>query len=89
MRRFYLVAEALWNELQPERALRLARVSRRLQRPVAIVFWRGYLWRILLGLLSVGILLLLDTLPHMLIAYFRTCRLMDDSTIRLEEHKHE
>lgn len=79
--RFGLVAETVWEELDFERSRCVARISRRRQRACAGAFVRSYIGRILLGLLSVGILLLLDTLPHMLIAYFRACRYLDDSTI--------
>lgn len=44
-----------------------------------------YLWRIFLGCLSVGIYLLMDVLPEMLIAYFRYCRYLNDNDVTSEE----
>ena len=48
-------------------------------------FLSRYLLRILLGLLSIGILLLMDVIPEMLIAYFRYCRYMNDNDVTSEE----
>ena len=42
-------------------------------------FLLAYLFRIFLGILSMGILLLWDVIPEMLIAYFRFCRHMNDN----------
>lgn len=43
--------------------------------------------RLLLGLLTVGILLLADTLPRMCVAYFRYCRYINERMIPLEEDR--
>ncbi|MBQ9805207.1 MAG: hypothetical protein IJW49_01685 [Clostridia bacterium] len=48
-------------------------------------FWRMYLVRILLGILSMGVLLLLDVIPEMLIAYFRYYNYMNDNDVTSEE----
>ena len=48
-----------------------------------------YLWRIFLGLLSVGIYLLMDVLPEMLVAYFRYCRYLNDNDDTSEEKRDE
>ncbi len=52
-------------------------------------FWRNYFLRILLGILSVGVLLLLDVIPEMLIAYFRYYRYMNDNDVTSEEQRDE
>ncbi len=52
-------------------------------------FFAGYLPRIAIGILSVAILWLLDTLPRMCVAYFRYCRRINESMIQLEEYTNE
>ncbi len=54
-------------------------------RSLAISYFAVFALRLLLSLLTVGILLLADTLPRMLIAYFRLCRKLNEKTIRSEE----
>ena len=48
-------------------------------------YWLGYFPRLTLSLLTFGILLLADTLPEMLIAYFRLCKKLNEFTTQSEE----
>ncbi len=48
-------------------------------------YWIGFFFWLLLSLLTVGILFLADVLPRMLIAYFRTCRHLNDTLTESEE----
>lgn len=59
----------------------------RMCRTGGAIFVLNLLPRILLGLLTLGVLLLWDTLPRMLVAYFRYCRYMNEMIIRSEEYK--
>ena len=58
-------------------------------RPYAVSvgarYWIGFFPWIVLSFLTVGILLLADTLPRMLIAYFRLCRKLNELTTQSEE----
>lgn len=42
-------------------------------------FYASYFLRILLGILSIGILLLMDVIPEMLISYFQYCKMINDN----------
>ena len=53
----------------------------------AFAFLWGYLPRILLGILTLGVLLLIDVIPQMLLAYFRFCRYQSEMTIQSEEYR--
>lgn len=59
----------------------------RMCRTGGALFVLGMLPRILLGLLTLGVLLLWDTLPRMTVVYFRYCRYMNEMIIRSEEYK--
>ena len=48
-------------------------------------YWLGYFPRLTLSLLTFGILLLADTLPEMLISYFRLCKKLNEFTTQSEE----
>ena len=48
-------------------------------------FFFGYMPSILLSILSIGVLLPADTLPRMLLGYFRYCRRWNEWTIRSED----
>lgn len=48
-------------------------------------FFAGYFPSLLLSLFTVGVLFPADTLPKMLLAYFRYCRRWNELTIRSEE----
>lgn len=79
-----------WREMTPEGAARDAdgaRLHRRVR--AGLHFFFGYMPSILLSILSVGVLLPADTLPKMLLAYFRYCRRWNELTIRSEEHRDE
>ena len=64
-----------------------AKATWRMCRTGGAIFVLNLLPRILLGLLTLGVLLLWETLPRMLVAYFRYCRYMNEFTIRSEEYK--
>lgn len=53
------------------------------------VFCIGQLPSFLLGLLTVGILLLADWLPRVSVSYIRYCKTVFESMIRLEENRNE
>lgn len=85
-RRFAVMAVALYGEIPLSHARNAAEnMARMCRRGGAVFFFSVVPWA-LLGLLTVGILLLWDTLPRMLIAYFRYCRQMNDMIIRSEEY---
>ena len=48
-------------------------------------YWLGFFPWIVLSLLTFGVLLLADTLPRMLIAYFRLCNKLNEFTTQSEE----
>ena len=54
-------------------------------RSVGIRYCLGFLPWIVLSLMTFGILLLADTLPRMLIAYFRLCKKLNEFTTQSEE----
>ncbi|MBE6633656.1 MAG: hypothetical protein E7620_04845 [Ruminococcaceae bacterium] len=54
-------------------------------RSLAWGYLLAYLPRLLLSLLTFGVLLLADTLPSMLVAYFRLCRKLNEKTTQSEE----
>ncbi len=54
-------------------------------RSVGIRYCSGFFPWIVLSLITLGILLLADTLPRMLIAYFRLCRKLNEFTTKSEE----
>ena len=84
---FASMASAHMTDL-PIRAARAdAKRSWRTCRTGGASFVLQMLPRILLGLVTFGILLLWETLPRMLVAYFRYCRYMIEKTIQSEEYK--
>lgn len=83
-RTFPLMAVAVYDETPIGQAREIARSMTRMCRG-GTVFFFGWIPWILLGILTVGILLLWDTLPRMTVAYFRYCRQMNDMIIRSEE----
>ena len=54
-----------------------------------LLFWIGYVPHVALGFLTLGILLLSDTLPRMCLCYICYCKRMTDELIYSEEQKHE
>ena len=58
-------------------------------RPYAVSvgwhFWIGFAPQILLSFFTVGVLLLADTLPRMLVAYFRVCRKLNETITQSED----
>lgn len=54
-------------------------------RSLGLGYLRMYLPWLLLSLLTVGILFLADTLPGMLVSYFRLCRKLNEKTTQSEE----
>lgn len=86
-RRFHVVAVALRKDVSLREAKRMTKK------------WRGFacsnrfelhfaLWW-LLGFLTVGILLVWDTIPRMALVYFGYAEEMEKNMIQLEEDKHE
>ena len=68
--------------------LRESDVPERMQpyaRSLAVRYGLGAYPRVVLSLLTFGILLLADVLPRMLIAYFRLCNKLNEITTRSEE----
>ena len=78
MRSFLLPYFAM---ILPDAAVRM----RPYARSVGAYYWIGFFPWIVLSLLTVGILLLADLLPRMLIAYFRLCRKLNELTTQSEE----
>ena len=69
-------------------ALRTPSAPARMQpyaRSVAVHYAMGFFPWIVLSLLTLGVLLLADVLPRMLIAYFRLCKELNEITTRSEE----
>jgi len=85
MRRFGTLAVNIRRESCPHALERLKGFSGGKKRRCFDKFLGRYLWRIFLGCLSVGIYLLMDVIPHMLIAYFRYCRYLNDNDVTSEE----
>ena len=87
---FPTAAVALWERDLSRSEIR-ARTSRmRRAHPFAgFYFIFGFLPWICLGILTVGIFLLADVLPRMSVGYFRYCKFMTDSLIRMEEERYE
>ena len=54
-------------------------------RSLGVRYGIGFYPRIVLSLLTLGVLLLADVLPRMLIAYFRLCNKLNEITTRSEE----
>lgn len=58
-------------------------------RPYAVSvgwhFWIGFAPQILLSFFTVGVLLLADVLPRMLVAYFRVCRKLNENITQSED----
>lgn len=87
-RRFLSVAAALDGGVSIREAKRTARGHANLR--VAWAFFRHFFFRVILGLLTIGILLLWDTLPRMAVTYFGYAeQMLNENTIRLEEIEHE
>ena len=84
---FSTVAVSLGNDRPIRDVRRYAKGMWRTCRMGGALFVLHMIPRILLGLLTLGILLLWETLPRMLVAYFRYCRYMNEKTIRSEEYK--
>lgn len=71
----YLAQEA------PEAAPRMSPFS----ASVGKQYWTGFFPWIVLSLLTFGVLFLADTLPRMLVAYFRLCNKLNEFTTQSEE----
>lgn len=84
---FSSLSVAHTSEMPIKAAREYAKRSWRMCRTGGAVFVLNLLPRILLGLLTLGVLLLWETLPRMLVAYFRYCRYMNEMIIRSEEYK--
>lgn len=54
-----------------------------------VMFFLCYVPRIVLGVLTVGILLLADVLPRMCVSYFRYCEMINESMTQSEEEINE
>jgi len=72
------------------------RESRKIGRAMAracpasgMVFFLGYVPWIILGILSVGVLLLIDVLPRMCVSYFRYCNKINESILQSEDESNE
>lgn len=87
VKRFASMAVALYEETPLSHARAAALELTRMCRTGGAIFILNLLPRILLGLLTLGVLLLWETLPRMLVAYFRYCRHMNEMIIRSEEQK--
>lgn len=86
-RRFFVAAVAIRKDVSLREAKRMTKKWRGLA--VWIRFdWHFFLWW-MLGLLTLGILLVWDTLPRMALIYFGYAEAMETNTIQLEEDKHE
>lgn len=83
--RFGVIALEMRSKTCPQTVAKFARFSCGRRYRSFDKFLGRYLWRILLGCLSVGILLLMDVIPQMLIAYFRYCRYLNDNDVTSEE----
>lgn len=90
----YLGAFVLWylfamrGFLQAFVALRTPSATARMQpyaRSAALHYAMGFFPWTVLSLLTLGVLLLADVLPRMLIAYFRLCSELNEITTRSEE----
>lgn len=84
---FSSMATAHVTDLPIRAARSYSKKAWRMCRTGGAIFVLQMFPRILLGLLTFGILLLCETLPRMLVAYFRYCRYMIEKTIRSEEYK--
>jgi len=85
MRRFGVIVKGLRLECCPEAVEAFAKLSGGVRFRCLDKFLGRYLLRLLFGVLSVGILLLMDVIPEMLVAYFRYCRYMNDNDVTSEE----
>lgn len=90
----YLAVFTLWfllsvsGFLNPYLAYRTSDDAPRMRPYAASVgkhYWLGFFPWIALSLLTFGILLLADTLPRMLIAYFRLCNKLNEFTVSTED----
>ncbi len=87
-RSFLSLAAALDRGVSIKEAKRFARGHTNLR--AAWAFFRHFFFRVLLGLVTIGILLLWDTIPRMAVTYFGYAeRILNENTIRTEEIEHE
>ena len=88
--RFWKLGEALSNPDKPLRAIRKDAKRARRQNPRFFFrYWAFFFPRILLGILTVGIYLLAEVLPMMLLTYFCEHQKTQELMIHLEEIDHE
>ena len=87
LRRFPLLAVALYSELPMRDAKRIARGMRARMPACGFLFFLSFIPAILLGLVTIGVLLIGDTLPRMALSYFCYCKRMNETIIRSEENK--
>ena len=73
---------AVYGTVRPSQGL--ARM-RPYARSLAIGYWKVFFPWLVLSLLTFGVLFLADTLPRMLIAYFRLCRKLNEKITQSEE----
>ncbi|MBR3895045.1 MAG: hypothetical protein IKJ35_07855 [Clostridia bacterium] len=85
-RRFPVLAVALTERISPQRAKeRLREMPEQIDSSAGYGFFMGFLPKILLGLVTFGVLLLWDVLPQMLLAYFRYLGQTNEMIIQSEE----
>ncbi|MBE6601765.1 MAG: hypothetical protein E7637_04590 [Ruminococcaceae bacterium] len=76
---FPLLAVTVHEECDADTHESLSALSASSSQRYASRFFGGFFFRILLGVLSFGILLLWDVIPLMLVSYFRYCRRINDN----------
>lgn len=87
-RRFWKMGLALSNPEMPLRAIRRdVKKARQKRRWTAFPYWWFFLPRMLLGILTIGIYLLADVLPMMMLTYFCEFEKTQELMIHLEENK--
>ena len=83
-RDFSLMAEVLVSDL----SVKEARKAVRKRRPRGGVrFAIGFLPWILLGILTLGVMLLWEVLPSMAVAYFRYCRQLKENGLNIDSEE--
>ncbi len=73
------------DRMSPTDARRRARERCRTDYGAYVAFWLGYLPHLLLGLLTLGVLLITHVLPHMTVAYHLLCREAEERHAAQEE----
>ncbi|MBO5294569.1 MAG: hypothetical protein J6B71_04920 [Clostridia bacterium] len=85
LRAFPTMAVVLFSQMPVKEARKLSRQIAKCARGAGLRFVLGFLGWILLGLLTLGVLLLWDTLPRMLIAYFDYLKQIYEMIIHSED----